>query len=80
MCWESTLSRSSGEISRIDMAIGRSVKSLMVSSNSEYASGISRSSRLADQSIIVGVAADPEPDKAVRRFDSEGAIVLSNPD
>jgi hypothetical protein len=34
---------------------------------------------LAKQPIVVGMAANPEPDESVWRFDREGAVVSSNP-
>ena len=33
----------------------------------------------AKQAIVVGVAADPEPHEAIRRFDCERAVVTSDP-
>jgi hypothetical protein len=34
---------------------------------------------LAKQPIVVGMAADPEPHEAIGRFDSERAVVTSDP-
>lgn len=34
---------------------------------------------LAKQPIVVGMAANPEPDEPVRRFDREGAVVSADP-
>jgi hypothetical protein len=33
----------------------------------------------ADQLVVFGVPADPEPDHAVRRFDSKGAVAGADP-
>jgi hypothetical protein len=33
---------------------------------------------LAKQAIVVGMAANPEPDEAVCRFDREGAVVSAD--
>ena len=32
--------------------------------------------RLADEFVVIGVSADPEPEETVRGFDGEGSVML----